>query len=167
VEKEVFKGRIFRVTVEDISPGLRFERVYQRDGVTVFPIRDGHIRFIRKTTPENPTPRTAPMSAYVNDGESPLNCARRELAEELGLTAEEWTLFTTIASVGGLRKNQHFFVARRLHPVEGVAHRDPNEDIFEIVDLTYDEVRSKTLTGELDAIGSDNLFALLKFVLVA
>jgi len=162
MEIEVFKGKVFRVTVEDITPGLRYERVYQRDGVTIFPIVDGRIRLIKKITSDNTTPRIRPMSAYVEDGESPLDCARRELAEELGLTAEEWTLFTTTAGEGGLKKAQYFFVARGLRPLERSAPRDPNEHIFGVADPTYEEVRTRALAGEFGT--GSNAFALLKFV---
>ena len=88
METEVFKGKVFRVTVEIITPGTQYERVYQRNGVTVFPIVDGKVRLLRKATLDNPTFRIRPVSGYVEDGEDPLDCAKRELAEELGLVAE-------------------------------------------------------------------------------
>jgi len=166
VETEVFKGKIFRVTVENITPTLRYERVYQRNGVTVFPITEyDRIRFIKKTDPESRTTIIVPMSGYVEDGEEPLACAKRELAEELGLSAELWTPFTTAASVGGVKKIQYFFVARRLRLAEKRGNPDPNENITGTVDLTYKEVRTKILAGEFDCAGSEIAFALLKFVL--
>ena len=60
--------------------------------------------------------------------EQPLEGARRELREETGLTAEEWT------PLGGVHPNgstwtavTHLFLARRLTP--GPSHTDSSEDL--------------------------------------
>lgn len=162
MEIEVFKGRFFRVTVEGLGLGLLYERVYQRNGITIFPVTaDGNIRLIRLATTENPTPRIRPVTGYIEDNEAPLDCAKRELAEELGLEAEEWTLFAT-ANGESIKKNQYFFVARGLRPFKGLIHKDPHENT-EPVDFTREELAAKTLAEEFGT--GENAFALLKFVL--
>jgi ADP-ribose pyrophosphatase YjhB (NUDIX family) len=163
METTVFKGAIFTVTLERINSQLEYERVYQRSGVTVFPVINGCIRLIKKTTTDNPLPRIRPVSGYIDDGETPLECAQKELAEELGLSAQEWELFTTTDGEGGLRKTQHFFVARTLVPIERSVYQDPNENIFGYVDLGFDDVKEQTLAGNFGT--GSNAFALLKFVM--
>ncbi len=162
-EVEVFSGRIFRVTTERVSESLRYERVYQRWGVTVFPITDkGKVRLLRKATAENPVPRMRPVSGYIEDGEDALSCARRELAEEAELEAKHWSMFTYTEGEGGLKKRQCFFVATGLRPCARPIHTDDNETILSHVDLGTRELKQRTLAGEFGTM--TNAFALLKLI---
>jgi len=52
-------------------------------------------------------------------GEDPLVCAKRELAEEAGLTATDWSHVMTLnVSPGGSNEVIHIFVAEGLSPVD-------------------------------------------------
>jgi ADP-ribose pyrophosphatase YjhB (NUDIX family) len=162
-EVEVFSGKIFRITTEAISESLCYERVYQRWGVTVFPITDeGKVRLLRKATAENPQPRMRPVSGYIEDGEDALCCAKRELAEEAGLEAENWSLFTYTEGEGGLKKRQSFFVATGLRSCIRPDHADQNESILGDIDLGASELKLRTLTGEFGTM--TNAFAILKLI---
>lgn len=56
-----------------------------------------------------------PAGLLDGEGESPLEVARRELAEEAGLAAEEWTqVSSTYSSPGISAEVMHLFVARGL-----------------------------------------------------
>jgi ADP-ribose pyrophosphatase len=91
----------------------------------------------------------------VEDGESPLETAKRELREETGLHGGEWveaaTFFTT---PGFCDEKMHLFVATGLE--QGDASPEGSEDI-EIVRVPRDEIASlldevedaKTLAGLL------------------
>src|SRR5207253_10165044 len=61
-------------------------------------------------------------AGYLEDGEAPEACARRELLEETGSTATEWELLGTYCADGNRGFGQaHFFLARharRSHPPE-------------------------------------------------
>jgi 8-oxo-dGTP pyrophosphatase MutT (NUDIX family) len=62
------------------------------------------------------------------DGESPLEAAQRELAEEVGLGAERWEpLFSFYTSAGFTDERVHLFSATGLH--EASAESDENERI--------------------------------------
>jgi ADP-ribose pyrophosphatase len=162
-EVEIFTGKIFRVTTESVNESLCYERVYQRWGVTVFPITDeGRVRLLRKATAENPVPRMRPVSGYIEDGEDALSCAKRELAEEAGLEAEKWSLFTHTEGEGGLKKRQCFFVASDLRSIVRPVHADANESILGDVDLGTRELKLRTLAGEFGTM--TNAFALLKLI---
>jgi 8-oxo-dGTP pyrophosphatase MutT (NUDIX family) len=60
-----------------------------------------------------------PAGLLDGEGESPLDVARRELAEEAGLAAEDWThLSSTYSSPGISAEVMHLFVARGLREIE-------------------------------------------------
>jgi len=103
-----------------------------------------------------------PVSGYIEDGEDALSCARRELAEEAELEAENWSLFTYTEGEGGLKKRQSFFVATGLHRCARPTHTDDNETILSYVDLGSRELKQRTLAGEFGTM--TNAFALLKLI---
>ncbi|WP_460773304.1 NUDIX domain-containing protein [Microbacterium sp. GXF7504] len=65
------------------------------------------------------------------DGESPLDTARRELAEEADLSADRWDeLVSVFTTPGGNDEVVHIFLARGLHPVgEAFAREDEEADM--------------------------------------
>jgi 8-oxo-dGTP pyrophosphatase MutT (NUDIX family) len=74
-----------------------------------------------------------PAGTLDREGESELECAKRELAEEVGLRAERWSVLHAIyASPGFLSEKLTIFEATALSPADGEA--DETEDI-EVVRL--------------------------------
>ncbi len=60
-----------------------------------------------------------PAGVCDSPGEDPLEVARRELREEVGLQAEEWThLLSTFSSPGYSSERIHYFRARGLTPAD-------------------------------------------------
>jgi 8-oxo-dGDP phosphatase len=79
-----------------------------------------------------------PAGTLDVEGESELECARRELAEEAELAAEEWNLLHVVyPSPGFLTEKVTIFEATGLSPAEG--ERDDDEEI-EIVRLPLVEI---------------------------
>ena len=54
----------------------------------------------------------------LEDGEDPLACARRELAEEAGLRAERWDSLGTARSSAALTMRFHLYLAREISRVD-------------------------------------------------
>ena len=91
-----------------------------------------------------------PAGLVDGHGESPLDIARRELAEEAGLAAEEWThLSSTYSSPGISTEVMHLFVARGLSRVE--TDFEPAHEEAEMVQgwAPYAEVYDAVLDGRL------------------
>ncbi|HEV2727683.1 MAG TPA: NUDIX hydrolase [Solirubrobacterales bacterium] len=79
-----------------------------------------------------------PAGTLDVEGESELECARRELAEEAELAAEKWSLLHVVyPSPGFLTEKVTIFEATGLSPAEG--ERDDDEEI-EIVRLPLAEI---------------------------
>ncbi|WIM68784.1 NUDIX hydrolase [Corynebacterium breve] len=82
--------------------------------------------------------------------EDPTECARRELHEEAGLEATEWTLLTDIVtSPGFCEETVRIFLARGLSQVERPEAQDEEADMeFQWVPL--DEARSAVMDGRIN-----------------
>ncbi len=81
-----------------------------------------------------------PAGTLDVEGESELECARRELAEEAELQAEEWNLLHVVyPSPGFLTEKVTIFEATGLSPASG--ERDDDEEI-EIVRLPLAEIEA-------------------------
>ena len=100
-----------------------------------------------------------PAGTLDVNGESPLECARRELAEEAELEAAEWRqLLPVYTSPGVLSEEVWIFAATGLAPASG--QRDDDEQI-EIVKLPLGEIEA-TLPDLRDATTVIGLLLLLR-----
>ena len=95
---------------------------------------------LEKVTLEIPAGKLEP-------GEDPLDCAKRELAEETGYRAGEWTPLVSVFTSPGFADEQiHLYVAKQLKPGES----RPDEDEFvEHTFITIEEAFSLIEKGEI------------------
>jgi 8-oxo-dGTP pyrophosphatase MutT (NUDIX family) len=91
-----------------------------------------------------------PAGLLDADGESPEATARRELREEAGLEAEEWTrLGTTWSSPGISNEVMHFFLARGLSDVVSDFERTHEEADMSGDWVPLDDLRAAVLDGRV------------------
>jgi ADP-ribose pyrophosphatase len=130
----VYDGSQFSVRVERFrhADGEEVEReiVRRMDAAAIVAYDDEHVWLVRQ-------PREAllahtleiPAGKLDVDGESPLQTARRELAEEIGRTADDWSPVRAYhASAGYSDELVHIFAATGLRPCDDV-EPDPGERI--------------------------------------
>jgi len=154
----VFEGQTFVVRVERFRhpDGEIVEReiVSRQDAAAIVAYDDEHVWLVRQ-------PREAirrqmleiPAGKLDADGESPLQTARRELAEEIGQEAEHWeTVISYVASSGYSDEVVHVFAATGLR--SSAVEPDPHERIevvrwpIDDLDGAIDESRdAKTIIG--------------------
>jgi 8-oxo-dGTP pyrophosphatase MutT (NUDIX family) len=138
------EGRMISVRIDEIrsDDGSTSEReiVVHPGAVAIVAHDDRHLYMVRQ-------PREAvgedslfelPAGKLDVEGESPLNCAKRELVEEVGLEAAEWRQLKRIYTSPGFTNEQcHLFVATGLTRVEA----QPSEgERIEIVEVPLDEL---------------------------
>lgn len=86
-------------------------------------------------------------SGKVEDGEEPLPAARRELAEEAGVEAEEWTKLGAYHLSDGIMKQvSHIFLARGLRPTLA---RPEGTELFAMRSLSLRDAVEACLRGEI------------------
>ena len=87
-----------------------------------------------------------------NDGEEPLECARRELAEETGLVGARYTSLGVVHGAAFLTGRAHMFLAESIAEVE----RNPEsyEQDMEVLRLPFTEALEAALSGQIVHSGS-------------
>lgn len=88
----------------------------------------------------------------LEDGEEPLAAARRELAEEAGLEADEWTPLGLVHGSALLDGRQHLYLARGLRQVSRAPEANEQDMIVRQVPLV--EALALALEGGITHAGS-------------
>lgn len=92
-------------------------------------------------------------AGYLDAGEEPLACARRELLEETGYAADEWQhLSSVVLDTNRGPARAHLFLARGARKI-AVPHLDDTEDL-DMQLYTPDELLAMVRSGVIDAIAS-------------
>ncbi len=87
------------------------------------------------------------FSGGLNQNETPLEGAQRELQEELGATAEQWVSLGVVAPLTTIVSNpNHMFLAKRLK--FGPRDLDEGEEI-EILRLKFEAALAMVMAGEI------------------
>lgn len=124
----VINLRIDNVRLPDGMPARR-EIVEHRDAVTIIPMdNDGNVLLVRQYRKAVEQELLEAPAGVMNEGETPEDAARRELAEETSLAAAAWQRLAGFYSTPGFSNEYlHIFLALDLSPAE--ATPDEDEDI--------------------------------------
>ena len=146
----VFTGKIFDVVREN-----GWEIVEHRDAVAIVPVSQGEVTLVRQLRAAVGGKVLELPAGLLEDGETPLESARRELREETGLHSGEWVeVAAFFTSPGFTDEKIHLFIATGLE--QGEASPEETEEL-ELVRVPLDQVASlleevedgKTLAGLL------------------
>lgn len=149
---EIFRGRVFNVTVDQIREG---DKTYEREVVhhpgsaVIVPVfADGTIALVRQY--RHPTVRfllEAPAGT-LRHGEAPEEGAARELAEELGVVCARLEKLTEFfVSPGFCEEKMWVYLATELTETKQQLEED---EILEIVRLPFSQALNMISTGEIE-----------------
>jgi 8-oxo-dGTP pyrophosphatase MutT (NUDIX family) len=159
--KTVWEGRIATVRVDRFrfDDGEEAEReIVEHPGSVAVVAFDGERLFLVRQ-PREPVNEPAllelPAGKLDEDGEDPLDTAKRELAEEVGKGARTWHKLTSFYTSPGFADEEcHVYLATDLHDEPAEAAENERIEIAEVplaqLDQVIQECRdAKTLVGLL------------------
>jgi ADP-ribose pyrophosphatase len=123
--RPAFSGSMLGLTVERWG-GAEREIVERADSSAVVAVdRDDCVLLVRQFREAARRSLLELPAGTLEEGETPLACAQRELAEETGLQAAAWRPGPVVfASPGYSRERIHFFLAADLAPVDATRGAD-------------------------------------------
>lgn len=139
--KKVYTGKIFDIYQweQQLFDGsmTTFEKVKSKDTVIIIPVTtDGKIIICRQEQPRT-EPFTGVFGGRIEENETPLLAAKRELLEETGYQAKEFILWDALQLFTHIEWNMYIYIAKQCKKVS-----DQKLDKGEKIDLlfvTFDE----------------------------
>ena len=134
-KEEIHKGKIFslwggKVSLDNGDTAVR-EYVRHPGGVAIVPVVDNNVVLIQQFRIAIEREVIELPAGLLEPEEEPIQCAARELEEELGYRARELVLLASFySSVGFADERMHIFLA--VEPEKTKLKRDPDERIREI-----------------------------------
>ncbi len=148
-QKIVLEGKSFSFAVYKVqtTAGKIVERLVVRHPgcVVIIPYMDGYLYLVRQYRAATGESLIELPAGTIEQGEEPLECAKRELKEETGLEALNIReIFTAYLAPGYSSEEAHFFLATRLRNTGG----EPEEDEeIEVVRMRVEEAYSMVFNG--------------------
>jgi len=156
--RTAYDGRLIDVTIE--RWGEHDREIVEHPGAVaiVAADRDGAVTLVRQLREPARAALLELPAGTLEEGEEPLTTARRELAEETGLTGGRWRELATFYTTPGFcRERMHLYLAEGLEP--GEAHPETDESI-ELVRIPPAELEARL--GEIE--DAKTLVGLLLYV---
>jgi 8-oxo-dGTP pyrophosphatase MutT (NUDIX family) len=157
----VWEGRIGKVRVDRFryEDGEEAEReILEHPGAVGVVAHDGESLYLVRQPREpvnDPALLELPAGKLDEEGEAPLDTAKRELAEEIGKGARSWQHITSFFTSPGFTDEEcHLFIATELYDEDADAEENERIEIVELPLSDLDSVirdcrDSKTLVGLL------------------
>jgi len=149
--RKIFENDWFKLFEDDVvqpdGKDGKYATICFVEGVSVLPLDDdGFIYLTKQFRYAIERDDLEVVSGAVED-EEPLEAAKREAIEELGIEAAEWTDLGKIESDTSITNSTaHLFLARKL--TFGETEREGTEQI-ETVKMKFDEALEKVMRGEI------------------
>lgn len=145
--QRVFEGVMFDVYQweQEMFDGTKatFEKLKRPDTVTVFAVLDDGKIILTKQEQPGKEPFIGAAGGRINQGEDILDAAKRELLEETGYEAGEFTLWKSLQPIGRIEWAVYVFVARKLKKISEPSY-DAGEKI-EVMPVDFEEFVKITL----------------------
>lgn len=150
--RNVYRGKVLKLNIERVKlPNgtvVELEIAHHPGGAVVVAVdADGRVCLLRQFRHAAGGWITELPAGKLDKREPPLQCARRELAEEAGVTAQQWdALGQLFSSPGVFTEVIHVFLARGLAPCEATPEQ---HEVFEARWVPLAEAAALAADGRL------------------
>lgn len=150
--EEVYDGRIFKINrdtviLEDNSEAIR-EYIIHHGGVCILPVTENNEIIMVKQFryPFHETVLEIP-AGKLNKDEDHFECGKRELAEETGAVAEEWTYLGEIYPIPAYTTEIiHMYMAKKLT----FSEQNLDEDEFlDVIKIPFEDAVKMVMNNEI------------------
>lgn len=151
-KKSIYESKLFKVKEEEVVLPNGKKKIYdfveRIPTVVVFPITpDYELYLISEYRTLHKKRVIEAVAGHVDKGESPLETAKRELKEEIGLSGAKWNQLAQIEAAGSvIKSSMSLFVVKDLEI--GKPNLEEGEDII-LLKMSLDEAVRKVMTGEI------------------
>ncbi|MDP3696449.1 MAG: NUDIX hydrolase [Candidatus Taylorbacteria bacterium] len=147
--KRVYKGKIFEVwewEQKEFDGGIKtYEMVKRPDSIQIMAVLGGKLLITREEQPPDHVREVGLLGGRGEEGEDPLQAAKRELMEETGMRSDDWELWKVYEPFAKIDHKIYFFIARNLQK-KGEPQLEAGEKI-EIRAVSFDEFIEKMCNG--------------------
>jgi 8-oxo-dGTP pyrophosphatase MutT (NUDIX family) len=148
----IYQGKVLNLTLEDVTlpngATARLEVAHHPGGATIVALdASNRVCLLNQFRHAAGGWVTELPAGKIDNREPPIECARRELAEEAGVNASRWdTLGNFFSSPGVLTEVIHVYLARELHPAEAVPEA---HEVFEVRWVPLADAVDMAKTGQI------------------
>lgn len=151
--ERIFTGRVLALDVETVElpdGNTSTREIIRHPGaVAILPIEEnGNIIMVRQFRKALEQSILEIPAGKLEPGEDPLECAKRELTEEIGKSADYWSLLLSVWSAPGFTDEKiHIYVAKNLKETLGT----PDEDEFlQVESYSPGKIENMIESGEIN-----------------
>lgn len=153
MRRHIHRGRVIDVGTEEVTlPSgvvVTLDVIKHPGAALVVPLGSEGVTLIRQYRHCAAGYLWEAPAGTLNPGETPEQCARREIVEEAGLVADELVYAGKIFTAPGFCDEQiHIFIATRTR--EAPPHRDDDEVITDVRTFSFDECLRMVADGTIE-----------------
>ena len=151
-EREIYRGRVIRLVNRDlVLPNGRrttFSIVEHPGAVAIVPVHaNGDVVLLRQFRPTIGEEIYEIPAGTIEKGEAPLATAKREIIEETGFKARQWTKIAEFFTAPGFcTELMHVYVARGLSPASAEGDAD---EVLRPVRMSIDQALKLVRTKKI------------------
>ncbi len=161
-EQAVFKSKFYKIdrtVIERNGKTFTKDIISRNRTVIILPITENNeVYFVSQYRDSHVKVLLELPAGNMDNNDSPLDNAKRELKEETGLTAKTWNQIGILYTSANIKGDVYVFVAKDL--TQGKSDQDDDEEI-EVLKMPLSEAINKVETGEINVIS--NMAVLLLF----
>lgn len=152
-QKSILKARFFEVKEEEVLLPNNKKHTYtiveRQPTVNIFPLTESYDLYLTSEYRHMFKKRIlGAVAGHIDKNETSLAAAKRELKEEVGMSASQWEEIARIQTAASVVKaTSHLFLARDL--LDGKSNPEAGEDIV-LVKLPLKEAVAKVMSGEIN-----------------